>query len=324
MISIIIPTFNRCDFIHSAIESAINQSEIVEIIVVDDGSSDNTENVVKSIDYPIKYFYQNNKGVSAARNLGIREASGDYLIFLDSDDIITPDKIDIQAKILNSNSDVSIVYSRWRTTLIDGTELREVGIDHTPNVLPTLLCKNIVVIHSCLFRSDAIRQIGGFDEDLIQLEDWDLLLRLALNEYKFSFTSDITAIYRLHSNNISYSRQETLNNALKLTNKLFDNGSIPRKYKGLYNIFGCLRYLETVRRCFVQSEYENAYTYIKQMFESMPFTIDWILVSSIDQILTPVSGTSSIKPVDYELVKKIKPSDVGKLRDILENYVKSL
>ena len=101
IVSIIIPTYNYGIYLPTAIQSCLNQTyKPIEIIIVDDGSTDNTKDVVKEFNDSIIYFYQNNSGVSAARNKGLELAKGDYLAFLDSDDYLTHDSIEIKLDIL--------------------------------------------------------------------------------------------------------------------------------------------------------------------------------------------------------------------------------
>jgi glycosyltransferase involved in cell wall biosynthesis len=112
VVSIIIPTYNYGIYLPTAIQSCLNQTyKSIEIIVVDDGSTDDTKDIVKDFNDSVIYFYQKNSGVSAARNKGLELAKGDYLAFLDSDDYLTNNSIEIKLDILKKHPDIGIVFS---------------------------------------------------------------------------------------------------------------------------------------------------------------------------------------------------------------------
>lgn len=188
MITVIIPTFNRDRFLKEAVQSVLDQDYFresdttrpFEIIVVDDGSTDETGEVVQSFACDIRYFYQENRGVSAARNLGLQRARGDFIAFLDSDDLWKRDKIGVQMSLMNTVSRIMMCYT-------EETWIRH-GIFVNPKkrhqkysgwifdkVLP--LC--LISLSSALFRREVFEKIGSFDEDLPVCEDYDFGIRLA-------------------------------------------------------------------------------------------------------------------------------------------------
>jgi len=115
-VSVIIPIYNRLQYLPAAIGSVLNQTyQDFEIIVVDDGSTEDvkgkiSEYIKQNPSKKIKYFYQENKGVSAARNRGIKEATGEYIAFLDSDDIWVPEKLSLQTEYLAKNKTIDVVF----------------------------------------------------------------------------------------------------------------------------------------------------------------------------------------------------------------------
>src|SRR5689334_23008717 len=109
-VSVIVPTFNSARFLCEAIGSVHAQTyKDYEIIIVDDGSTDDTQNVVKELDKPCKYFYQNNAGPSVARNYGISESSGEFVAFLDADDAWLPGKLEMQIRLFDRHPEVGAV-----------------------------------------------------------------------------------------------------------------------------------------------------------------------------------------------------------------------
>src|SRR3954453_18164174 len=111
-VSVIIPTYNRASYIATAVESALNQTRIPdEILVVDDGSTDDTDRVLRQFGLPIRVIRQANRGRSAARNVGLRAATGDAVLFLDSDDFLMPENIETCARVLETKPEIGVVYS---------------------------------------------------------------------------------------------------------------------------------------------------------------------------------------------------------------------
>jgi glycosyltransferase involved in cell wall biosynthesis len=195
-ISVIIPAFNSARFITAAIDSALSQTHPAdEIVVVDDGSTDNTRDIVAAL--PVRYIYQKNAGPSAARNTGIRAATGELLAFLDADDLWLPHKLTTQLKALEARPAAGFSFSTvWN--LYEGSDpkvarapyypprlvrwLAEAGIkDGTAfgSVYELLLQKNCVATSSMLAWRGLIERAGFFDLTLRGCEDYDFWIRLA-------------------------------------------------------------------------------------------------------------------------------------------------
>ena len=152
-----------------------------EIIVIDDGSTDNTKDIVKSFGSKMKYHFQEHKGVSAARNLGLDLAQGDYIAFLDSDDLWKIEKISIQMSYMNAFPKAKVCYTEeiWMRSGVfvnPKKKHRKYSGWIFDRVLP--LC--LISLSSALFRSEVFAEIGKFDEELLACEDYDFGIRLAL------------------------------------------------------------------------------------------------------------------------------------------------
>ncbi len=208
-ISVIIGTFNCSRYLPEAIESVLAQTySDYEIIVVDDGSTDNTNEVVIPFRDRVQYIWQENRGVGSARNTGMRRASGEYVVFLDADDLLLPDKLALQADYLDRNPDVDIVYSDGYRFQIDanGRETREQfsecgllikSLGASAESLRILVVQNAFPPVAAMARLGGILEIGGFDEEkcFTTMEDWDLWYRLALN-HQFAYLDAVVAMYR--------------------------------------------------------------------------------------------------------------------------------
>lgn len=205
LVSIVIPTHNRAELLHEAIESALDQHAAgelfnTEIVVVDDASTDETAEVVAS--YPgLRYVRLDaNRGVSAARNAGIRASTGTYIGLLDDDDLWLPQKLRRQVPVLERHREVGVVYGRFyrRSRRIKTAEVLFPDVRYARSgwVFP-FIAGGYTTFHfvSALIRRDAFDTVGDFDERLNICEDFDMLLRLATH-FPFRFESDVVAVWR--------------------------------------------------------------------------------------------------------------------------------
>ncbi|HSG30394.1 MAG TPA: glycosyltransferase [Thermodesulfobacteriota bacterium] len=180
LFTIIIPTFNRKVFIKTAVDSVLNQTyEDFELIIVDDGSVDGTDKLIKEYtDKRIKYFYQENRGVSSARNKGIKESKGEYLSFLDSDDTWVNTKLERTAEYINRFPDIKIFHSNevWYR---NGNLLNQKIKHKKPDgyVYPYALPLCCIGMSTAVVKRDLFDEIGMFDQSLPACEDYDLWLR---------------------------------------------------------------------------------------------------------------------------------------------------
>ena len=201
LISVVIPTYNRAKQVVLAINSVLSQTyDRFEIVLVDDGSTDCTSDAIHAIikrdeelrrTSRIRYFYQPNKGQSAARNKGIAEATGNWIAFLDSDDIWPPEKLELQMRAIEQFhehcgacfTDARLIDNQgFETTAFRQAgwyykQLMGIDCDRTLRLAETF---GGIWIQTLLARSDLVRQIGGFDPDLHFGEDYDFLFRLSL------------------------------------------------------------------------------------------------------------------------------------------------
>jgi glycosyltransferase involved in cell wall biosynthesis len=181
LVSAIIPTYNRGWIIKEAVDSVMSQDyRDFELIIVDDGSTDNTPEILNSYRGDILVFKQENQGVSAARNRGIAEASGRFIAFLDSDDLWLPQKLFRQVEFFNKNPDAQICQTE-ETWIRKGVRVnpkkrhkKPWGMIFEPSLALCLVSPSAVMIRRSLFE-----EVGGFDETLPACEDYDLWLRIS-------------------------------------------------------------------------------------------------------------------------------------------------
>lgn len=200
-VSVIVPTYNRAAYIAAAVESAIAQTRRPdEILVVDDGSTDGTEELLRQFGPPVRVIRQDNRGRSAARNAGLQAAQGDAVIFLDSDDVLVPECIASFVGVLEANPDVGVVYGDAELVDAAGNLLcfyseALPGARPSGAVLGELARRNFIVIASMVRREflDGVR----FDERLECAEDYDFWRQLAVR-CAFHFVNRPFLRYRIH------------------------------------------------------------------------------------------------------------------------------
>lgn len=203
-ISVIIPTYNREQMIKEAIESVLSQTyKDFEIIVVDDGSTDNTKKVLGPYKDKIKYLRRENKGAAAARNTGIKHARGKYIGFLDSDDLWRPTKLEKQVEILDKYKDISVVYSNFikideNNRIINTSDIKKYfpsGYIFREILLRKATC---FLVQTLLMRKKCFEEIGYFDTELKKGHDRDMIVRLA-RKYRFYGIKRNLFMFRIHN-----------------------------------------------------------------------------------------------------------------------------
>jgi tetratricopeptide (TPR) repeat protein len=184
LVSVIIPNYNHERYVSDAIQSVLQQTyRNVEIIVVDDGSTDGSRAVIAGFGDQVRYIWQENRGLSAARNTGIAVAAGAYIGLLDADDRVEPDYLQHLVAILAANPDTAAVYCGYRfvdqvNRPLPQIEVRPLPVDAVYNAL---LYGNFLVPEAMLVRRSCYTRVGPFDETLRACEDWDMWLRIAQN-----------------------------------------------------------------------------------------------------------------------------------------------
>lgn len=200
LVSVIIPTYNAKAYIEECLASVIAQSyKRIEIVVVDDGSIDNTIELI--LDYPIKIIQQKNQGACVARNHGFFESSGDYIQFLDADDLLSPDKIELQIKQLLGKEDV-ISNGRWGRFYTDNPFTEDIKWgphislqkDHDPI---SWLCQNHMSQTACwLTPRKLIEKAGLWDESLTNNQDGEFFSRVVAQSRQVLYTPEAKVYYR--------------------------------------------------------------------------------------------------------------------------------
>jgi glycosyltransferase involved in cell wall biosynthesis len=209
-VSVIIPVYNRERFIAQALDSVLAQTYgNFEIVIVNDGSTDGSEDKIQPYwRYGnVKYHYQQNCGVSAARNAAIRMSSGELIAFLDSDDLWLPDKLAKQVEFMSDHPDVSLVHSNRGYVDINGKR-KEVSIPQTSGscCFKELFLRNGIMSSTVVVTRRCLDVTGLFNCDLPGCEDYELWLRIA-RQSTIGYVKDVLALYRFHDSNMSRDKE---------------------------------------------------------------------------------------------------------------------
>jgi glycosyltransferase involved in cell wall biosynthesis len=204
LVSVIIPNYNYGRYLKETIDSVLAQTyPNIEIVVADDGSTDNSEEVLSNYGNRVKWFKQQNQGVSRARNQAVKQSNGEILAFLDSDDLWLPQKIEKQVQLFN-DAEIGLVHCGFVDFDNKGNLLKE-HLDGLSGWVATdlLLYQRPVVLgggSAAIVKREAFDKVGGFDPNVSPAEDWEFYYQVA-RHYKIGFIEEVLMKYREHENN---------------------------------------------------------------------------------------------------------------------------
>jgi len=201
LVSVNIPVYNAQEFIERTIRSALNQTyKNIELIILDDGSTDKTSKIIKEAqkgDSRIQYYYQENQGISQARNRLFELSKGEYIAFLDHDDQWSPEKLEIQVTLFKDRPSLGLVFAKALTKYEDGRTLDEFSSRRPKRGMvfyDYLLSLNFMPLCTVVIRKEILAKYIPFDRRLCLTEDWELFLRVA-REHEFDYLDHVLAIY---------------------------------------------------------------------------------------------------------------------------------
>lgn len=261
-VSVIIPCFNQARFLPDCIASLQAQTyPHWEAIIVNDGSPDDTREVALKLregEPRIRYIEQENCGLSGARNRGIEMARGEFIQFLDADDLILPNKLEAQISLFADQGDLAVAYSDFAffndgdtNEWVDSPSLFKAKYG-TPDMLRSLLSGNFIVVHSALTRRTEIEKLGGFDLSLGACEDYDLWLRLASCGKKFAYCDGIHALYRQHTAGMASNRPRQIQHTISVLERVPNFLSINKVEVDIWN-----QYLATLHLDLISATHAN-------------------------------------------------------------------
>jgi glycosyltransferase involved in cell wall biosynthesis len=273
-VSVIIPAYNYGHFLPDAIESVIDQTyRNFELIVVDDGSTDRTEQVCRRYGDVLKYIYQVNGGVSRAQNTGIEASKGEYIAFLGADDAWMPQKLELQVDFLESHKDIGMVFSNGyncdEELGITGMIYENFDTSILDAATENLLVNNFIPGTSVMVRRRCLDSGGLFDEAIRGCEDWHLWIRISLGE-KVGYIDQPLIKYRYHANNAHYDLDFRCINIFNVLEKVFNEPLLPRDISRKRKKIYAFHHLDIGHRYYSSYEMKKARKHLIQAIKMNP------------------------------------------------------
>lgn len=271
-VSVIIPAYNQAHFLSDTLRSVLDGTyQDLEIIIVDDGSTDNTRQVAESISDPrIRYIFQENSGLSSARNTGIRNASGSLLTYLDSDDLFLPEKLSLLTDILEREPEIGLVAGQAIIIDENNQPLGEVFTEPIPKDITNLLFGNPLHVGSVLLRSEWQDKVGFFDQNLRSYEDWDMWLRLARAGCQMGWVAKPVSLYRFHRNQMTRDDQQMTAATFAVLEKTYQDPNLPASWRMMHDKAYSFANLRGAAQAYSAKNFEIAKKYLVEAVRMNP------------------------------------------------------
>ena len=275
-VSVIIPAYNGDRYIVQAVESVRHQTyRDFEILVIDDGSTDKTRQVLEPYFDRLRYIPQANQGVAAARNRGLQESRGEFVVFLDQDDICYPEKLALQVACFDENPEVDIVHSGWQRVDAEGKPQSNVEMwNHVPTLDAAGWLQWMPVLFSAMmFRRTCLNRVGPLDSQYKQACDVDLVQRLVLMGCQTAWVQQITVDYRQHDRNDSLNTLVQAEESWAVRRNFFERPDLPDHLRDVEQL-SCYATLVWIawRLCYTNRTREMV-RYLKKSIEYSPFSV---------------------------------------------------
>lgn len=229
LVSIIIPNYNYVQYLREAIDSALAQTYTpVEVIVVDDGSTDESRAVIQAYDNAIHAVFQQNAGLPSARNAGIARAAGEYFLFLDSDDVLLPDAVANLYEEFSVTPECGIVFGYSESINMAGERLSFHKNMPRYFTYEEFLFANFILVPEAMVSRRVIDEIGGFTPSFLQCEDYDFWIR-SVRRFKIRSIDKLVAQVRTHDSNLSKDRVNQLTWELRVQLSHYDGSLLMRR-----------------------------------------------------------------------------------------------
>ncbi|SEB47946.1 glycosyltransferase family A protein [Terriglobus roseus] len=219
-VSVVIPAYNAEPYLHECLSSVLTQTHPVEeVIVIDDGSTDRTRSIAESFGSPVRLLQQKQGGPARARNLGVKEARGEWIAFLDADDLWLPDKVRKQLSALAAAPEAVLCYTGLLALKLDGSRVA-VQAPSLSHVDAMLSLTNVGIPPSAvMLRRETLLQVGGFSDVQKGCEDWDLWFRLR-KVGTFCIVPEAETVYRESLGGLSSNAEHMYQDFLRMLDRV--------------------------------------------------------------------------------------------------------
>ncbi|MCP5098671.1 MAG: glycosyltransferase [Chloroflexi bacterium] len=287
-VSVITPTYNRAHLIREAIDSVLTQTFTdFELIIIDDGSTDNTEAVIKQITDPrLKYLQRENGGASAARNTGLEAATGEWVAFLDSDDLYLPERLALQMARIAEVPTAGLVYGRYYGTTVAKDDKKLTGLCHDPLELRQLLMGPAFHWSTALIRRDYIVQEGGFDTRFAVGEEWEFTIRLALAGCEMICVPEPLTLVRMQETSLSRDLHKHAASSMGVLDKVYQDPRMPAELKPLKQTAFASRLVKFAASGYISDEPEAGREYLDRALKEDPT----LQTSNLELLITKLFG----------------------------------
>lgn len=272
LVSVVIPAYNQGNYLARAVQSVLGQSyPDFEIIIVDDGSTDDTATVGCSYNAPnIHYVHQENQGLSAARNTGLRYAQGEFISYLDSDDLFLPDKLKLLTDAIYSHPEFGFVAGQAIPIDEADQPLGKMYASPIPEPAEELLLGNPLHVGSVMIRRTWQDRAGEFDTSLRSYEDWDMWLRLARLGCKMGWVAQPVSLYRFHPAQMTRLGSQMTHATFAVLEKVFRSTDLPPAWQALHDPAYSNAYLRAMAQAYHAEDYLQAQEYLRQAISLNP------------------------------------------------------
>jgi glycosyltransferase involved in cell wall biosynthesis len=321
-VSVIIPAYNQGAYLGLAIQSVLEQThQDLEILVIDDGSTDDTRKVANQfIDKRIKYIYQDNKGLSAARNTGIRYSEGVYLSFLDSDDMFLPEKIQLQVSMLDSQPELGFVAGQAIPIDESGCNVGKIFKTPISDDPGQLLLGNPLHVGSVMLRRSCQEKVGFFDETLRSYEDWDMWIRLTVAGCKMGWVAQPVSYYRFHRAQMVRNSAQMTTATFAVLEKTFHNPDLPETWRSVKDKAYSRAHLRAAMQAYYYLDYPLGMSHLSQAVKLDPalYANDASLLAS--QLVAFADSPKNPNPIKFlEIIYHHLPDDLPALSKRLKH-----
>jgi glycosyltransferase involved in cell wall biosynthesis len=292
LISIIIPAYNQAAFVTACVESMLAQTHNEkEIIVVDDGSTDDTERVLAPYAQQIHLIRQQNQGVSAARNNGFAASHGKFVLFIDADDYADRQQLESLLRLLENNPGAGAAFSSYAYVDADNRLLRKLFLRGSRQPLKDLLSRNLQLPSTggVLIRREVFERVGGFDTSMSPAADFDLWLRIAQFGYDFECASDVLFYYRIQPLSMSSRVDRMEDDLMRSLDKVFESSERDAETEQLKSLSYARTHLENAARYIRTEDIRSAVDRMQQAVRlkthatsSIDAMLNWIAHSARD------------------------------------------